>query len=385
MADKSYGQMTNAEAERHREKLADVAYGRRKALIIGKFYPPHAGHHYLIDKAIEECDQVVVAVIWSTVETIDVHDRMSWLKDRHPKARIIQCQDEFPRDYSDAGWENHMKVWRRMLSHNEYYPTHLYSSEEYGEHLAKLLSDWYGSDYPPVENVVVDIERFHMPISGRRFREDAPASWWALAPAIKAGLTRRIVVLGAESSGTTTLAKALAEHYKTAWVPEYGRIITESLERSEYFDWDWETFQNIAREQVRMEDLYARSAGPALICDTDLYATTMFSELYGLEGWQSAYLKGLAAQQNSKHTLYIITDHKNVKFEDDGFRRYKDKREWQTNWFMNTLKSETVGASVLMVTGNHDARMLQATHMIDYVIDTGFEFGVPLEYQNADA
>ena len=34
----------------------------------------------------------------------------------------------------------------------------------------------------------------------------------------------RVVIIGSESSGTTTLARALAEHYRTMWVPEYGRM-----------------------------------------------------------------------------------------------------------------------------------------------------------------
>ena len=33
----------------------------------------------------------------------------------------------------------------------------------------------------------------------------------------------RVVVVGAESTGKTTLAQRLAVHYQTAWVPEYGR------------------------------------------------------------------------------------------------------------------------------------------------------------------
>ena len=43
----------------------------------------------------------------------------------------------------------------------------------------------------------------------------------------KAHFAKRVVVVGVESSGTTTLAEALAEHYHTVWVPEYGRFYWE--------------------------------------------------------------------------------------------------------------------------------------------------------------
>ena len=39
---------------------------------------------------------------------------------------------------------------------------------------------------------------------------------------------KRVAIVGAESTGKTTLATALAEHYRTAWVPEFGRLYTEA-------------------------------------------------------------------------------------------------------------------------------------------------------------
>ena len=40
----------------------------------------------------------------------------------------------------------------------------------------------------------------------------------------------RVCVVGAESTGTTTLSRDLAAHYLTVWVPEYGRLYTERLQ-----------------------------------------------------------------------------------------------------------------------------------------------------------
>ncbi|WP_256842158.1 AAA family ATPase [Ornithinimicrobium cryptoxanthini] len=47
--------------------------------------------------------------------------------------------------------------------------------------------------------------------------------WWALPTPVRAWLTRRVVVLGAESTGTTTLSRDLAAELGCGWVPEFGR------------------------------------------------------------------------------------------------------------------------------------------------------------------
>ncbi len=81
----------------------------------------------------------------------------------------------------------------------------------------------------------VDPARERHPVSGTLAREDPVAAWPWLSPAVRAHLARRVVVVGAESTGTTTLTRALTAHYAarggvwaaTRWVPEYGRTYCE--------------------------------------------------------------------------------------------------------------------------------------------------------------
>ena len=59
------------------------------------------------------------------------------------------------------------------------------------------------------------------------------------------GAVKRVVIIGAESTGKTTLARALAEHYKTPWVPEFGRFYTEARQPS-WAPWRSDEFTLIA-------------------------------------------------------------------------------------------------------------------------------------------
>ena len=51
----------------------------RHGLVIGKFYPPHAGHHHLIRAAAARCARLTVVVMAATVESIPLARRVAWL------------------------------------------------------------------------------------------------------------------------------------------------------------------------------------------------------------------------------------------------------------------------------------------------------------------
>ena len=144
----------------------------------------------------------------------------------------------------------------------------MFTSEEYGRRSA---------GYMGARHVSVDPKRARFPVSGTRVRADPAAHWHLLEPCVRAWYVRRICVVGAESTGTTTLALALADHYDTKCVAEYGRLFCEEqLADGGTPDWRTEHFVTIATQQQADEDKAARSCGPLLICDTDALATSIW-------------------------------------------------------------------------------------------------------------
>ena len=97
---------------------------------------------------------------------------------------------------------------------------------------------------------------------------------------------RRIVILGAESTGTTTLANALAAHHETVCVPEYGRYFWEGRQflPDQRNTWSEQDFLHIQEEQNRLENNFAalatRAERKVLFCDTDCVATTVWGRFY---------------------------------------------------------------------------------------------------------
>ena len=85
----------------------------------------------------------------------------------------------------------------------------------------------------------------------------------------------RVCILGAESTGKTTLAAALAARFETVWNPEYGRVYTE-VGRKAGAAWEAWEFTHIARVHCWFEDFLAGIADRVLFSDTDAFTTAVF-------------------------------------------------------------------------------------------------------------
>ena len=94
-----------------------------------------------------------------------------------------------------------------------------------------------------------------------------------------AGPVKRVCLLGAESTGKTTLARALAAAYDTVWNPSTG-VPTPRSGATADAPWTSDEFTHIARIQCWYEDILAGSARGVLFCDTDAFTTAVFHEVY---------------------------------------------------------------------------------------------------------
>ncbi|MBM3169671.1 MAG: ATP-binding protein [Bacteroidetes bacterium] len=84
---------------------------------------------------------------------------------------------------------------------------------------------------------------------------------------------KRILILGPESSGKSTLAEALAQHFQEPWVPEVARQYLQDLNRP----YDFEDLLHLGKQQMRLEDEQASKAKSYLFCDTDLRVIQIWS------------------------------------------------------------------------------------------------------------
>jgi HTH-type transcriptional repressor of NAD biosynthesis genes len=351
----------------------------RHGLLIGKFYPPRVGHHAAIRAAASRCNQFTVLVMAAAVETVPLADRMAWLRDEHTadlNIRIAGIRCDAPVDVTGQQiWAAQVAAMRAALL-NAGAPSSVdavFCGDDYGTELAR----WFGA-------TAVQMNRTGSSTSVRRA---LAGQWDELAAPTRAGLTTRVVVVGAESTGTTTVAERLARHYvdrggvwaATQCVAEYGRAYTEQkwaanplLDLTELL-WKAEDFDAIGLEQTRREEAAARIGSPVLICDTDAFATAV---------WKRRYL-GPEAVSGEPWTLvppravYLLTDHQGVRWHDDGMREGDlTIRAAMTGWFADALTA--AGHSWVLLTGMLAQRLDLAVRTIDPLLAHRARFGEPL-------
>ncbi|HVF66279.1 MAG TPA: AAA family ATPase [Pyrinomonadaceae bacterium] len=319
----------------------------RRGLVVGKFYPPHRGHKLLIDSARARVDELTVIVCRRDGEVPPGELRAAWLSEIHPDVRVLLVDDTYDVQDSRVWAENSV----RLLGHA---PDLVFTSEDYGDEFARHLG---------CAHVQVDRERAAAPVSGTRVRRDPFACWEFLEPPVRAFYALRVCIVGAESTGKTTLAAALAAHYGTVWVPEYGREYSErKLAEGGGYDFRTEEFAHIAARQCETEDEAARRANRILICDTDAFVTSVWHRRYMKE--RSPEVEAIVARHR-RPDLYLLTDIA-TPFVQDGTRDGERVREWMHDVFIDKLRAQ--GRPFRRVHGTRGERLRQSVGYIEELL-----------------
>lgn len=308
----------------------------KRSIVIGKFYPFHAGHSLLIETARAKSDEVTVLVCDRSDQVFSGEERATWIREAFHGVTV--------RVMRDIGHDDNSELWARYtLEFLGYKPSIVFTSESYGDAYARFLG---------AKHISVDIDRRRVPISATQIREHPYKNWNFLGRAVRARLIRRVALVGAESTGTTTLSRALAEHFQTVWVPEFGRFYSEGKQPSKE-KWETEEFIFIAKTQNHMEDAYAREANKILFCDTNAWATRFWHERY--IGTIDPFVNELSC--NRRYDLVILTGDE-IPFVNDGLRDGEHIRHAMQKRFRKELSKNVT--SYIEVSGTIKERLEKA-------------------------
>lgn len=168
----------------------------------------------------------------------------------------------------------------------------------------------------------------------------------------------KIALFGPESTGKTTLAIALAEHFKTVYAPEFARdYLQQKWDKTEQIC-DLNDILPIAYGQTKLENDGLRNANKLLFCDTNLLVTKVFSEVY------YNFCDPLLDKAARKHDydLFFLTDI-DVPWQKDELRDKPYERESVFAAFKKALLENN--KPFITLSGNKETRLNKAIQVVN--------------------
>lgn len=129
---------------------------------IGKFAPLHKGHQYLIEEALKEMDEFYVVIYETNIIDIPAQRRATWIHKLYPSVKVLIAKNP-PLQYGldEESVKIQIDYLKKILG--DIHMTHFFSSEKYGEYVARDLN---------LINRIIDYNRAYVPISATKIREN---------------------------------------------------------------------------------------------------------------------------------------------------------------------------------------------------------------------
>lgn len=175
---------------------------------------------------------------------------------------------------------------------------------------------------------------------------------------------KKVVVIGPESTGKSSLCATLAEHFKSSWCPEYAReYLTVNGKLYHYSD-----LLKIAQEQLKMEDRFVNELieskeNPILFIDTDMYVMKVWCE-YVFNECHQFILEQICER---KYDLYLLCD-VDLPWVQDELREYPE--DGPRKELFQIYKDLLVNQSVpwVVIKGNYEEREITAIEAVNNLL-----------------
>lgn len=194
---------------------------------------------------------------------------------------------------------------------------------------------------------------------------------------------KKIVIIGPESTGKSSLCEALAKHYNTIWCPEYAReyLLNNGT------NYSYENLLAVAKGQIELEERYTEKAihtlrqlanktntdvnqfencsssllfSNLLFIDTDMYVMKVWCE-YVFNKCHEYILEQIAQR---KYEAYLLCN-TDLPWTQDELREYPDEKNRIElfNIYKDILVNQSTPFAIISGQGNE--RVVQAIDFIN--------------------
>lgn len=305
----------------------------------------------MIRFALSACDFLTVLVCCSDKEPVAETVRKNWIEKTFASVENLEVKgfnySEGKLPNTSVSSEEVSKLWAEKFE--ELLPGYdlVITSEAYGDYVAQFMG---------IKHLVFDMDRQLLPVSATAVRNDLFANWQYLPASVKPDLAIKVVILGTESTGKSTLTERLALHYNCSAVTEAGRdLIDDSNSFSP------EDLHLVANEHARRIDEAYSGKSPLIIIDTDIHITQSYARFtFGKTLEVSDSIRN-----SNKADLYLYLNN-DATYVQDGTRLEETDRNALDRSHREILKENNI--EYVEIDGSWEQRFIKATGYIDLLV-----------------
>lgn len=324
-----------------------------KAFVFGKFLPFHKGHEAMINFALANCDFLTVLVCCSDKENIQDTYRKAWIEKAFEKEKNIEIrtfnylESELPNTSESS--ESVSKIWAEVFKKQLPDYSLLITSEEYGNFVAVFMN---------IQHIAFDIPKKLYPVSATAVRNDVFNNWQYVPDSVKPDLLLKVVMLGTECTGKTTLTEKLAKYFNCSFVSETGRNIIANSNSFTFND-----LYLVASEHATRIDKSILADSPLVIIDTDIHTT----KSYSLFTFEKELEISTDIYNSNRANIYLYLNN-DVEYLQDGTRLSEADRNLLDLSHRQVLTDHNI--EIIEVKGDWDERFEKAVEQINKLIAT---------------
>jgi len=321
----------------------------------GKFLPLHRGHIHAILTAATKCKTLYVVVCHNEEEVLELtkntkymalKERVKWVAQEFqnmPHIKVVGLDESsFNIPRFPNGWEQWAAALQSVVP--ETLDVTFGNEESYRENHDKYM--------PHIAYETFDVDRSIFNTSGTAIRENPLAHWNMLAGSTRPFFAKKVLITGTESCGKSTLVKALAKTFYTAWSEEFGKDYSTKYLGGREDGFSVEDFDRIGWLQQEQDLKALQTANKVVFFDTDALITNFYCVQY--LGKKSEFLEEFAKRQEYDLIIAMKPD---VDWVDDGFRWISDQQRRETNHdYLVNLYKRKKDSKIIEVGGNYQER-----------------------------
>ncbi len=330
----------------------------RAGLYGGSFNPLHLGHVDCILQAANLCERLYLVLnVGKNREEIDGRIRYRWLYQltKHiGSVRILILEDEAPskQAYGRELWQADADALKARIGEKL---DAVFCGSDYGE------DSFWKLCYPESELVIFPRNG----MSSTEIRRDPYGHWDWLPGLVRPYYTKKVLLIGGESTGKSTLTINLARRFNTNYIEEAGR------ELSERSGTDLlmlpEDFTEILLQHKLNEMKALEHSNKLLFEDTDALVTRFFMEFLEDRGIRRNLPLARAVDGLNDYDLVLFLE-PDVPFVDDGGRSpvIRDDRLRYSEQIKELLRQS--GRSFVSLSGDYQQRYLSAVGLCERLL-----------------